>query len=226
MLYETYKQGFDMVVGARTGDHYTESALKSPLRSILKLLVEFTAGRTVPDVNSGLRVFSKTAIIEHFDHLCDTFSFTTSVTLAYMITGRFVKYVPIAYSARVGHSKVKLIRDSLRTLQYIMQAMVYYNPMKVFVLLSACCLFVALFAVVVGSGSAMSICVSIAAILQAILMFGLGLLGSLLRQLNVGNGRTSRVAPVMDFSVNPEGAAKANEPTQLPPLETPVVAPR
>src|SRR5437868_5882762 len=31
-LYKEYQKGFDMVVGARTGKHYRESILKSPLR--------------------------------------------------------------------------------------------------------------------------------------------------------------------------------------------------
>lgn len=201
-LYAAYQQGFDMVVGARTGIHYSESILKAPLRTLLQWLVEFTAGRTVPDVNSGLRIFSKTAVSEHFDHLCDTFSFTTSMTLAYMMTGRFVKYIPITYNARLGHSKVKLIRDSLRTLQYITQAMVYYNPLKIFVLLSLCCLVVSGIAPVAGAFSQVSLLVSMAAALQAILMFGMGLMGSLLRQLNVGTSRTAKVAQVLDFSVS------------------------
>jgi NAD-dependent oxidoreductase involved in siderophore biosynthesis len=43
-----------MVVGTRTGQHYLESILKSPPRLVLKFLVEYTTGRKVPDVNSGL----------------------------------------------------------------------------------------------------------------------------------------------------------------------------
>ncbi len=140
-LLEEYHKGFDMVVGARTGEHYRESNLKSPLRKILKFLVEFTAGRKVPDVNSGLRVFSKTTIIAYLNHLCDTFSFTTSMTLAYMMTGKFVKYIPIPYDKREGKSKVRLFRDSLRTLQYILQAINYYNPIKIFLSFAALCIF-------------------------------------------------------------------------------------
>lgn len=138
-LLELYDQGFDMVVGARTGKFYKESLIKSPLRRILRFLVEFTAGRSIPDINSGFRVFSKLTVKKYFKHLCETFSFTTSMTLAYMMTGKTVKYTNIPYHAREGKTKVKLLSDSLRTLQYIVQAVTYYNPLKIFLLFTIFC---------------------------------------------------------------------------------------
>ena len=135
-LVERYRDGFDMIVGTRSGKHYRESLLKMPLRWILRMLVEWTASRPIPDVNSGLRVFRRSTVLGYFDHLCDTFSFTTSLTLAYTMTGRFVGYVPIAYKERIGKSKVKLLRDSMRTIQYVLEAAIYYNPLRIFLLMS------------------------------------------------------------------------------------------
>jgi polyisoprenyl-phosphate glycosyltransferase len=83
-LFALKQAGYDMVVGARTGPHYRESLVKSPLRWVLRLLVEWTAGRHIPDISSGLRVFSRDLTIGYFGRLCDTFSFTTSLTLAYI----------------------------------------------------------------------------------------------------------------------------------------------
>ncbi len=138
-LLELYKKGFDMVVGARTGKFYKESFIKSPLRRVLRFLVEFTAGRSIPDINSGFRIFSKQTVKKYFKHLCETFSFTTSMTLAYMMTGKTVKYTDIPYHAREGKTKVKLFSDSVRTLQYIIQAITYYNPLKIFLLFAITC---------------------------------------------------------------------------------------
>jgi glycosyltransferase involved in cell wall biosynthesis len=56
-MFAVYREGFDMVVGARTGPHFHESVIKSPLRFILRGIVEWTAGRRIPDINSGLRIF-------------------------------------------------------------------------------------------------------------------------------------------------------------------------
>ena len=184
-LLERYGNGFNMVVGARHGANYHESILKTPLRFMLKWLVEFTTGRRIPDVNSGLRVFSRQEILPYFDTLCDTFSFTTSVTLAYLLTSKFVHYVPISYHRRVGETKVRLFRDSLRTLQYIVQAILYYNPLKLFVLLCAAVLLVGLVAAVIAIAwpSAMTWLAVVASVLVAILVFCLGLVADLLKQI-------------------------------------------
>src|SRR3990167_7824880 len=122
VLLKVYAEGFDMVVGARSGAHYQESMIKTPLRSVLRFIVEFAAERKIPDINSGLRVFSKSKIMPMLTRLCNTFSFTTSMTLGFMMSGFFVKYIEIPYHERNGKTKVKLFKDSLRTLQYILQA--------------------------------------------------------------------------------------------------------
>ncbi len=185
MLLEEYKKGFDMVVGARTGEHYRESAIKSPLRSILKFLVEFTASRKIPDINSGLRVFSKKTVMQYFGHLCDTFSFTTSMTLAYMMTGKFVKYLPIPYEKREGKSKVKLFRDSLRTLQYILQAINYYNPIKIFILFSMLCVVLSLtgFAFSLLTGLNVGYIMGVGGLLLSLVILCFGLIADLLKQI-------------------------------------------
>jgi polyisoprenyl-phosphate glycosyltransferase len=184
-LLAAFKTGFDMVVGARTGIHYKESIIKSPLRRILKFIVEFATGQKIPDINSGLRVFSKKTITPYLKHLCDTFSFTTSLTLAYMLSGRYTKYLPIPYHQRVGKTKVKLIKDSLRTLQYILQAVNYYNPIKLFLLFT------------LFSGGLSFLCflggiilhwktlidLGIGSLLVALFSISIGLLADLLKQL-------------------------------------------
>ena len=187
-LVAQYRRGFDMVVGARTGEHYRESFIKAPMRKVLKWLVEFTAGRSIPDINSGLRVFSRKTIMPYFNHLCGTFSFTTSATLAYMMTGRTVMYIDIPYHERVGTSKVRLLRDSLRTLQYIVEAITYYNPLKIFIACSALCVALGLaclpFAIIFQIATLFVF--SAGCMLIAILIFALGLLAVLLKQIMDG----------------------------------------
>jgi glycosyltransferase involved in cell wall biosynthesis len=184
-LLDLYAKGFDMVVGARTGNVYHGPFAKRAMRVLLKFLVEFTSGRKVPDVNSGLRVFSRAAIQPYFPHLSEGFSFTTSMTLAYMMTGKFVTYLSIPYYERVGHTKVKIFRDSLRTLQFIVEAIVYYNPIKIFILISFICGLLMLLALAAGFGfrivglevvgAGLGICV--------VLVFCLGLIAVLLKQI-------------------------------------------
>jgi polyisoprenyl-phosphate glycosyltransferase len=184
-LVTEYNRGFDMVVGARTGVYYRDSILKSPMRTLLKWLVEFTTGRSIPDINSGLRVFSRKTIMPYYRHLCDTFSFTTAATLAYMLTGRTVAYLPIAYHERIGASKVRLFRDSLRTLQYITEAIIYYNPLKLFIVCSGLCVVLGLvcLALAIAFRITTLFVFSAGALLVAIVIFSLGLLAILLKQI-------------------------------------------
>ncbi|MBR0974391.1 MULTISPECIES: glycosyltransferase family 2 protein [Bradyrhizobium] len=184
-LIARLNEGFDMVVGARTGPNYRESMLKSPLRAVLKTIVEFTANREIPDINSGLRVFQRHIAISYFEHVSDLFSFTTSLTLAYMMNAKFVDYIDIDYKERIGRSKVNLFRDSLRTLQYVLEACTYYNPLKIFVLLAMMCMALAVVSLIGGiilqvvSGFVLGV----GAILLSILVVAMGLLAVLLKQI-------------------------------------------
>lgn len=184
-LVRLYQDGFDMVVGERHGPHHRQSAMKVSLRAVLRLLVEWTAGRRIPDINSGLRVFSRAAAMRYFPHLCDTFSFTTSMTLAYMMTNRFVTYFKVEYFERIGHSKVRLFRDSLRTLQYVVEAIVYYNPLKIFLLAALICLVAAalMFAISLSFGIVTGMMLAVGTTMVAVVMLGLGMLAVLLKQI-------------------------------------------
>lgn len=185
---EIYGQGFDMVVGQRTGKYYRESIIKMPLRLLFKWLVEFTVGGAVPDVNSGLRVFSRAEMMKLFPHLSNSFSFTTSSTLAYSMRNKYVKYVPIPYFKRIGETKVRLLRDSLRALQYIIQAIVYYNPIKIFLVLSAIVLAIsaALVGAAVWSESLALGALGGGAGLTAVVIFAMGLLAERMKPLDQG----------------------------------------
>lgn len=188
-MIEEKKKGFDLVVGARTGKNYRESFVKMTLRKLLRLFVEFVAGRKIPDINSGLRVFDRSTVMPYFGRLCNTFSFSTSQTLAYMMTGKFVKYVEIPYNSRKGKSHVKMFRDSLKTLQYITEAAIYYNPLKLFVLMTLLLIVMAIVGLLLRlifslHGGTLLMAFSL---VGAVIVFSFGLLAVLLRQIM--NGR-------------------------------------
>jgi glycosyltransferase involved in cell wall biosynthesis len=128
---------FDMVVGQRTGPAYLGNTAKRLARAMFRLIGEFAAGRKIPDINSGLRVFRRSQIVPFFPHISSGFSFTTTATLVYMLSGLFVHYVPIDYHPREGRSKVRYVRDTLRAFQIVVEAILRCNPIKVFLLLAA-----------------------------------------------------------------------------------------
>jgi len=136
---------FDMIIGARKGRLYWGNPLHSLVRQLYLLLAGFVAGERIPDANSGLRLFKKDVFINVMPFFCYGYSFSTTMTLSFLRSARFIAFIPTQYVARKGKSKVHFIRDVLRTLQIMLQIIIYYNPLKlavtVFVLLSlAACL--------------------------------------------------------------------------------------
>lgn len=178
-------EGFDLVVAARTGKYYRQSFLKSLFRKILKRLVEFVSGKKIKDVNSGLRIFDKSLVMKYFPRICDTFSFTTSQTLAYSMNNHFVTYMDIPYNKREGKSKIKIIRDSMRSLKYILEACVYYNPLKIFGALSITCIFLSIIGFIFSHfvGINAGYILGIGGLLLSIMIFSIGLLAVILKQI-------------------------------------------
>ncbi|BAP55388.1 glycosyl transferase family 2 [Thioploca ingrica] len=138
-LPELYKviveEGYDMVVGARTGPEYRGTFLKMPARWVFLWLSEYATGQKIDDINSGLRIFKKEIVLKYLHTISNGFSFTTTITLAALLNGYFVKYIPINYYKRIGKSHIRYWRDSLRSLQIIIENILYYNPFKLFLLL-------------------------------------------------------------------------------------------
>ncbi|HEY9824123.1 MAG TPA: glycosyltransferase family 2 protein [Stenomitos sp.] len=122
----------DMVVGARTGEKVQYSNLRKIPKWFLVRFAEWITKHPIPDLNSGLRVMRK-PIVEKFLHILpDTFSFTTTITVAMLTNNYVVRFIPINYFARTGRSKIKPIRDTLRFVQIILRTGVYFAPLRVF----------------------------------------------------------------------------------------------
>lgn len=127
----------DMVVGARTGKNVAIPLIRKPAKWVINCLANFVVGEPIPDLNSGLRVFRKDVAYRFFNILSDGYSFTTTITLSMLSNGYAVEYVPIDYHARVGKSKIKPIRDTLKFTQLVLRIALYFAPLKLFLPLSA-----------------------------------------------------------------------------------------
>jgi hypothetical protein len=132
-------------------------------------------------------VFRTSLARQYFHVMSQGYSFTTTITLAALSNGYFVKYIPIDYYQRVGRTKVKLVRDSLRTTQIVLQAIVYYNPIKLFLAFGLWC---ALFAIIcwIIYALTLSTVAGIAAVLwtlSVVHFIALGLLADLIRVRHV-----------------------------------------
>jgi glycosyltransferase involved in cell wall biosynthesis len=122
----------DMVVGARIGEGVEYSKVRAFPKFFLRHWVSWISKENVPDINSGLRVFRKDIVEKFLGILPDSFSFTTTITLAMHTNYHRVIYSPIEYSKRVGKSKIKPVKDTLRFMQLILRTGTYFAPMRIF----------------------------------------------------------------------------------------------
>lgn len=190
-LIKEYEKGYDMVVAQRTGKEYRRGMLKYPARLAFTAIAEFAAGRRIPDINSGYRIFRKEVAERHRDEISNGFSFTTTITLMAMLRGAFVTYVPVPYTPRVGISKVRHFRDTLRTLQLIVQAIALYNPIKLFLLLSGCTTLVGVIGLLGASFSFVGWIWLGSFLAAAFVIFGLGLVTEALSKLRMTTARNT-----------------------------------
>lgn len=184
-LVAELERGFDLVIGERVNTDDYDTWFKRRLRRLFRRFVQVIAGRQVPDVNSGLRVFRRSVVVDYFPTLCDTFSFTTSQTLSYMLGGRFVSFIGVPYHWRQGESKVRLLRDSWRTLQFVVRTVLYYQPMRIFILFSLLLVGVSLIALILNFVMRINAAyyLAIGGLLTAVVVFCLGLLADLLHHI-------------------------------------------
>ena len=122
----------DMVVGARTlKDEVTYPLIRKIPKVFLVRWASWLSGQRIPDINSGMRVFRRESVVRFFGLLPDSFSFTTTITICMLSSRLHVVYTPIGYSARIGQSKIKPVRDTLRFVQLITRTGMYFAPLRV-----------------------------------------------------------------------------------------------
>ncbi|MGD2206534.1 MAG: glycosyltransferase family 2 protein [Anaerolineae bacterium] len=137
------ESGYDMVVGARTGEQVHIPLARRPAKWMLSRLANYLARTKIPDLNSGLRIFRKAVIHEFMRYLPSSFSFTTTLTLALLTNDYTVRHVPISYHKRVGRSKINPIRDTVNILGLIVRTVMYFAPLRVLLPISAALLLLA-----------------------------------------------------------------------------------
>jgi len=123
------------VIGARSAaSHVVRQRVVG--KRIIKWAAEAAVGRRIPDVNCGLRVFRRRALIRYLGLLPDGFSASTTSTLLLMKQNAHVVFHPVEVSERMGKSSVRMLRDGLRTLHTILRITIMFNALRAFSLLA------------------------------------------------------------------------------------------
>ena len=137
LLKEMQSAKADMVVGARTKKGVKIPLIRRPAKWIVNKLANTLAGIRIPDLNSGMRIFTR-PLCEKFMHLYpQRFSFTITITLAALTNDYMVCYVPIDYMKRTGKSTLSSGMNGLKNfanfLGLIVRIVTYFRPLKFFI---------------------------------------------------------------------------------------------
>jgi glycosyltransferase involved in cell wall biosynthesis len=128
--------GHAMVVGARTLGTGT-GAHRGLANRVYNTLASYVVKRRVEDLTSGFRVLQAEHARRFVYLLPNTFSYPTTITLAFFRSGLPVRYVPIEAQKRVGKSHISLVTDGSRFLIIILRIATMFSPMRVFLPVSA-----------------------------------------------------------------------------------------
>jgi len=126
-----YRDEYDMVVGARSKGSRT-SLHRDLANLIYNWLATYITKFKVEDLTSGFRLVQNERVRKFIYLLPNTFSYPSTITMAYLRSGLSIKYVPIKTEARKGKSKIKLLRDGTRFLLIITRIATLFSPFRIF----------------------------------------------------------------------------------------------
>jgi len=136
LLAET--RDYRMVVGARAkGSKLRFHRYAANL--FYNLLASYVTQFNVKDLTSGFRALPRVDAMRFIDLLPNTFSYPTTLTLAFLRSGLTVKYVPIQTLYRSGQSKISLVSDGFRFLLIITKIATLFAPFRIFLPVSVVC---------------------------------------------------------------------------------------
>jgi glycosyltransferase involved in cell wall biosynthesis len=174
---ELRERDADMVVGSRKGTS-ASGWYRDLGKSLIRLLARFLVDQlTVYDINSGLKVYD-TELAQRYLHLCpDSMAYSDVITLVFTSQRHRVCERGIRVRPRLGGHSTISTRTALETVREIVNIVVLFNPMRIFLPVAAASLLLGigwgLPIVLRGSGVSVG---AMLAIVTGIIFFFLGLL--------------------------------------------------
>ena len=127
---------YHMVVGARTKASDTDWH-RDLANFVYNRFASLIANFPIQDLTSGFRVMRAQDARRFCDMFPNTFSYPTTSTLAFLRSGRSLKYVPIRCARRTGRSKIRLLKDGSIFFLIILKIAMAFSPLRVFIPISA-----------------------------------------------------------------------------------------
>lgn len=132
--------GVSMMVGARNMAGQATLA-RGGANYFYNRFSSWMAGHRIEDLTSGLRMVERLKFMSFIEILPNTFSYPTTITMAFFRAGFAVGYCPIEVKQRIGRSHIKPMQDGIRFLLIIFKIGTLYSPLKLFLPVSLLFLF-------------------------------------------------------------------------------------
>ncbi|KZX59482.1 glycosyl transferase [Halioglobus sp. HI00S01] len=131
LLYKL-EEGYDMVVGARSGREDQANIARWSANSLYNWLASWMVNRRIDDLTSGFRAVNRKKFLSFLYLLPNGFSYPTTSTMAFFRAGYSVGFIPISVAPRLGNSHISLVRDGVRFFLIIFKIGTLYSPLKVY----------------------------------------------------------------------------------------------
>ncbi len=105
---------------------------------IIRLIGQSISVRAGSDLNCGLRVFQRQAVLRYLELIPDRFS-SSLVTTLVMLERRYpVAFEPITTNPRIGSSTVR-VKDGFEAIMQLVRAVLLFSPMRFFLPIGTIC---------------------------------------------------------------------------------------
>ncbi len=121
---------YDMVIGARSAESQANFG-RWFANSFYNWLSSWMVGHQIADLTSGFRAVKADKFKEFLYLLPNSFSYPTTITMAFFRAGYSVSYIPIVAQKRIGKSHIRL-SDAVRFVLIIFKIGTLYAPLKLF----------------------------------------------------------------------------------------------
>jgi glycosyltransferase involved in cell wall biosynthesis len=133
----------DLVIGSREKIDNAIQFERRYAKKILNIFASYIAGKKIPDLNSGFRIFKKNIVKKYWELFPSRFSFTSTLTMICMTHGYDTIFVPIDYYKRIGKSSIRP-SHFVTFIRLIIKLSLFFKPIRVFIPISMFILFLAI----------------------------------------------------------------------------------
>lgn len=139
LLEEIISNDADMIIGSRKG-HKSGNIYRSIGKSVIRLFAKFMMPIKIYDINSGMKIYN-TSLAKKYIKLCpDTMAFSDIIAMIFISQRHLVLESPVSVNPRTEGKSTINTMTALETLKEILNIVVLFNPLKIFIPISLFCI--------------------------------------------------------------------------------------